>query len=466
MKKWDILTNIFVEKLIFSGKWLAKTDDGKKIIINWWVIPESTVSVRVLKNRSNHIEAQVLDVEKKSPLEEELPAHFQVYGGCKWLPIKYEKQLEIKETQIRESFNALKDKLQNTTFHPIVASPDIYGYRNKVEFSFGKYISGKEWIHKDFTFWFHKQWEFSKIIDCSYCALADEETNKIFREIDTFARNSWLPTYDQMRQEWFWRHLVVRKTKAKNEIMLIWSINDEYEKFDKTEENKIIEFNKKLAADFPNLKSAYILYNHSKADIVDWEFIHIFGNPSIEETLFDFTFEIQPKSFFQTNSLWAELLYKNAIDLIDWEWDVALDLYAGTWTIGIIISHKFNKIYSVELVAQSSEDGAKNALKNWVKNIEFINAKTEDFLAKFIKDWWKADCLIIDPPRSWMHPNATRDILAFHAKQIIYISCEPSTLARDIDYMLRNSDYEVTDIIPVDMFPHTHHIETIVKLIR
>jgi len=468
MQKHEIVNNIKIEKLIFGGNWLAIAPDGKKIIISWWAIPGSFVNVKILKSKKNYYEWQLLETVKKSPLEQDLPAHFQVYGGCKWLPINYDDQLSIKEWQVKESFNHIREFVENTNFHPIVASPEIYGYRNKVEFSWGKYISEKEWIHDDFRFWFHKQWVFDRIIDCTYCALADDEINAIFKRIDEFSRQSGLPTYDQKTQLGFWRHLVVRKTHFTQQLMLIFSINSDYPNYSRKEEWLIKVFTNVLAKDFPNIKSIYLLYNTWKADIVTWEFELIFWQKTIKENLLWKTFEINPKSFFQTNSLWAEKLYWEVVKLLwddDKKW-TALDLYAGTGTIGIILSEFFKKVYSVELVKESSEDGKHNAILNNCNNIEFVNAKVEKFLEEFVKTWKKPEVLVIDPPREWMHPDALPNIISFNSKTIIYVSCNPSTLARDLDYILKNSTYKVTDVIPVDMFPHTHHIETIVKLVK
>ncbi|MCK9272856.1 DUF559 domain-containing protein [Candidatus Gracilibacteria bacterium] len=610
MKKGEILENIKVEKLIFGGKGLAIGPDGKKIIITGGAIPGSFVNLRILKSKSKYLEAQVLDIIKKSPLEKELPAHFQVYGGCKWLPIDYSEQLKIKEEQVKEALFHLKDFTKNTKFHPIVASEKIYGYRNKLEFSWGKYISAKEEIHDDFRFGFHKQGEFDRIINCEYCVLASDIVNDIFKEVNTYSRNSKIPTYDPFNGIGFWRHLVVREAHYTGEIMLIFSVNNkaltptlsqgEREKF----MINFLDFIKKLVIKFPNIKSVYYLKNNGKADIVQGEYELIFGEKTIKEKLLDFTFEINPRSFFQTNSTQAEVLYSKVINLIPspspqmekgdgeieyvkvpgyiyelarelrkdgtnmekilwemiknrqvgnlkfrrqhpigryiadfycpelglvieldgdihdketqieydkirdeflksgnykilrmkneyllknpelvikkilsykfnsplhsmergWGGGVMLDLYAGTGTIGIILSKYFKKVYSVELVKEASIDGQNNAKLNNVENVEFINEKTEDFLKEFSQKNEKVDLLVIDPPRDGMHPEALPNIISFDAKTIIYVSCNPSTLARDLDYIVKNSSYEIADVIPVDMFPHTHHIETIVKL--
>lgn len=223
MPKGDILQNIAIDKLIFGGKGLAVHPDGRKIIISGGGIPGSVVNLRVLKSKENYVEAQILDTVKKSPFEAELPEHFQVYGGCKWLPIPYEKQLEIKDEQVRDALRNLS--LDQTVFHPIVASPEIYGYRNKVEFSFGKYISAKEQIHDEFRFGFHKQGEFDRIIDCTFCVLGSEKVNGIFKLVDTYTRASGITTYDPKRHDGVWRHLVIRESKATGEIQVVFSAN-------------------------------------------------------------------------------------------------------------------------------------------------------------------------------------------------------------------------------------------------
>lgn len=201
-------------------------------------------------------------------------------------------------------------------FHPIVPSPEIYGYRNKVEFSFGKYISEKEGIHDDFRFGFHAQGQFDRIIDCDFCVLADDEINAIFREMNTYSRASGLPTYDPKINVGFWRHFVVRKAHFTGEIMLILSVNHEFEGYNRKYEGDILVFAGKLMEQFPHIASVYLLKNSGRADIVTGEAILMKGKPTITENLLGKTFEINPKSFFQTNSLGAEKLYSVVMELM------------------------------------------------------------------------------------------------------------------------------------------------------
>lgn len=294
--------------------------------------------------------------------------------------------------------------------------------------------------------------------------LADDEINNIFKEIDAIARASDFPTYDPKTGIGFWRHLVIRKAKYTSEIMIIFSVNAV---FDEKISKFFTEIAEKISKKFPNIVSIYFLENTGKADIVAGNPYVIFGKNAITERLFDFEFEIQPKSFFQVNTLTAEKLYGKAMDFLRHKnGGTLLDLYAGTGTIGMLLSKHFSKVYSVELVASASEDGAKNALRNNIKNMEFINAKVEDFAENFKNSHKKADSIVVDPPRDGLHPSAIPNILGFDATEIIYVSCNPATLVRDITLFTEKDTYVITDIVAVDMFPHTHHIETIVRLAK
>ncbi len=490
MKKWSILENILVEKLVFWWKWFSRLKstnkdlDWKALFITWWVIPGSIVNLRILKSRKDYIETQCMEVIKKSPIEKTHPNNiYWNQAWSMWVNIPYEEQLKIKEWQVLESVFHIRKLQSDLIINPIVSSPIIDWYRNKIEFSFWKYISQKENIRQEFNVWFHKQWEFSKIQDFDWTILIDENTNKIYKEIKDFAKNTWLPSFDQFMLKWFFRHIVLRKAYFTNQLMIIFSINHKF--FEKIDDNtKLIwnfkdlesiiihikDFFKNLIEKYPEIKSVYLSLNDSKADVAIWELEIIYWKKFIEEKLLWITFNISPKSFFQTNSSWAEKLYSEVLNQVISQnntnlklWTV-LDLYWWTWTIWMIFAKNAEKVISVELVKDASIDWKANAIKNGIDNIEFINAKVEDFLWEYLKSWEKADLLIIDPPRAWMHPDALPDILKFNTKNIIYVSCNPATLSRDLDYILKNSNYKIIQITPVDMFPHTPHIETIVKL--
>ena len=225
-----------------------------------------------------------------------------------------------------------------------------------------------------------------------------------------------------------------------------------------------------MSEKYKNIVSVYFLENTGKADIVQGNPVLLFGKETITDRLFDMEFAIRSKSFFQVNTLCAEKLYAVAMEYIREKKGILLDLYAGTGTIGILLSTYFDKVYSVELVESASKDGLINAQKNNVKNIEFVNAKVEDFAKKLSLSGMSADTIVLDPPRDGLHPSAIDPILSFGAKEIIYVSCNPATLVRDLEFFVGKKEteggatYVVTDVTPVDMFPHTHHIETVVRL--
>ena len=479
LNKWDILENIKIEKLVFWGQWFAKLEhenpehNWKTIFVTGWVVPWSIVNLRVLKKKKRFIETQIVEIIQKSPIEKIHPKNiYWESWGWKWINIPYEEQLKIKQEQVKEAFNVIEKKFWTQNFLEIEASPIEDSYRNKVEFSFWKYLSNSENIEEHFNVGFHKQGQFSKVIDYEGTPLIDEKQNEIYREIKKFCKTLGLPVYDQKKQEWFFRHILIRKTFFTNEMMILLSFNPEY--FDK---NKKLNFQEKLQIlkDFflkmaeknPEIKSIYFSHNPNKADVAIWDLELIFGEKTIKEKILWLNFEISPTSFFQTNSAWAEKLYSIVLDFTkNKKWNI-LDLYGWTWTIWIIFANSGAKnVVSVELVTSASQDWEKNARLNSLNNINFVNAKVEDFLWKYLEKWEKADLLVIDPPRAGMHPKALEDILKFEAEQMIYVSCNPATLARDLEFILENSTYKIEKIKAMDMFPHTHHIETVVSLIK
>jgi len=500
IKKDDILENILIEKLVFGGKGFARLKhenpdyDGRVIFVTGGAIPWTVANLRVLKKKKAFLETQIVEIIKKSEFEVENPNNkYWMSGGWKWINIPYEKQLEIKEEQVKEALQIVEQKQANLPFLPIESSPTIDWYRNKVEFSFGKYLSKKYDVEEHFNLGFHKQWEFSKIQDMEGCPLIDELQNEIYREIKTFSKTMWLPVYDQMRQEGFFRHLMIRRTHFADQMMLLLSFNPAYfdinTKLDKQEKlNTIKEFLISLVDKYPVIKSIYFSHNPNKADVCIGDLELIYWEATIKENLQWLSFNISPSSFFQTNSTWADKLYSMVLDYAKGEQNIiphpsgapfntkgskdfsdmtVLDLYGWTWTIGMVFAKAGAKnVISVEMVKSSSLDWEKNAKLNNLDNISFENAKVEDFLKKYLNAWKKADLLIIDPARAWMHPDALPNILKFGTKQIIYVSCNPSTLARDLWFILVNSDYKIEKIQAMDMFPHTHHIETIVSLIK
>ncbi len=482
MKKGTIFENITVEKLVFGGKWMARLKsenpdlDGRVLMITGGPIPGAVVNLKVLKTRKNYLETQIVETIKKSPIEAEHSTNkYGMSGGWRWINIPYEEQLKIKQDQVKDALRNLSKLQEDITFLDIQPSPTIDGYRNKVEFSFGKYISHKFDIDQQFNVGFHKQWEFSKVEDFDGCPLIDDIQNEIFREIKNFCKTLGLPVYDAMRNAGFFRHLMIRKTHFTNQMMILLSFNPDYfienTNLDKDEKMKqITEFLIWLSDKYSEVTSVWLSHNPNKADTCIGDLELIAWEKTITEELLWLSFHISPTSFFQTNSSGAEKLYSLVTDFADRDNlsnQIVLDLYGWTGTIGMIFAKAWAKhVESVELVKSASKDGEKNAKLNKLDNISFTNAKVEDFLTTYLSSPTSkgADLLIIDPPRAGMHPKALPEILKFWTDQMIYVSCNPTTLARDLEYILENSSYKIEKIQAMDMFPHTSHIETIVSL--
>lgn len=482
MKKNDIIQDVIVEKLVFGWKGFARSPDGKVIFITGGAVPQAVVHLRIIKKKRDYYEAQITEVVKKSPIE---TWNYEVIPGTPWINIEYSEQLKIKETQIEEALFHCKKYQAHIPFLPIVGMKNTFWYRNKIEFSFGKYISHRENIFQDFNIWFHKQGDFSRVLDFTSCSLIDDEQNNIYGDIRTFTKNSAYSVYDQKMWTGFWRHFMMRKMHFSGETLLVFSVHPWYfreEAAYREARDQIEDFVKNiLTKKYKSIKSVYLSRNANLSDTLIWDLELIHGKDSIEESILWYSFDIGPKSFFQTNSVWAEILYSLIKDFAKIPptyssppkgeggakklWRV-LDLYAGTWTIGMIFSDIALEVVSVELVTEASESGARNAQKNGIKNMKFVNAKVEEFLGEYLKGWNTADLLIIDPPRAGMHPSALPDVLRFNTQQIIYVSCNPATLGRDLEYILTHSDYIIEKVQAVDMFPHTHHIETMVSLIK
>jgi len=472
MKKNTILENILVEKLVFWGKWFAKLSSqnpdlqGKTIFISGGVLPESVVNVRVLKSRKDYIETQVTEIIKRSPLEQSHPNNpYGIQPGCGRVNIPYEHQLQIKSEQIKESFFHIKKLQSDFQIDPICPSPLIDWYRNKIEWSFGKFISLKYKKEEHFNVGFHKQGEFSKIEDYNGTILISEKLNSIYQDIKNFAKQSGFDVYDQFTGKGFWRHLVMREWFFSWEIMLILSF---FPHFPWAEDTTFLrKYFETLTQKFPEITSIFLSHNDAKADIAIGRLECIHGQEYITEKLLWLEFRISPKSFFQTNSQGAETLYENILNLVPQENlknAHVLDLYWWTGTIWMVFTKYAKHVTSVELVESASVDGEENAKRNHIHNIDFVCNSTENFLKEYKKNQQQVDIVIIDPPRSGMHPDALKSILQFEAKYFIYVSCNPATLSRDLSKILQESMYRIQKVIPVDMFPHTHHIETIVLL--
>ncbi len=511
------IKNLKIERVGYGWVGIAKLEDGKKVLIKWWALPWSIVDCNIKKNKKDYLEwhiTQIHQYDKKYTDWEIFCKHFfspinkdwdvETLGrwnietslkhkiGCWWCKrqlISYPKQLELKQEMVEDCFRKIEDKPK---FLPIVPSPQEKWYRNKIEFSFGVYMAAREWIESKRNLGFHKQWEFSKIIDIDNCWLISEKANKIFEYIKKLCFDSWLPTYDQKFRRGFFRHLVIREWVNTDQILVnlaVFPIKDQGEISSREKLKNELKEDKFIKE---NITTFVITYNDSLADIVRWQNIQteiLFWDWYIYEKLsrldkgenggFEIagsTFRVSPFSFFQTNTHWAEKLFQTWIEntLKIWEikWKI-LDLYCGTGSIWIsfLKSWIWESLLGIEIVEEAIQDANYNAEINWIKNkCKFIASPSEKVLnnnpeiKNELNNIW---LIIVDPPREWLHKNVIDRIANLKKEnnfKLLYISCNPSTMARDIELFIEKW-FKIKSLQAVDMFPQTHHIETVWVLI-
>ncbi len=479
--------------------------DGKRIIIKWWALPGSVVDLRVVKQKKDYIEAHITHIHSQDPqyMDGEIfcPHFFSTLGndnlalntqhskpqrkvGCGWCKrqsLSYPTQLKLKEDIIHDSFTKIKKLIPDIEILPIIGSPLEKWYRNKIEFSFGKYITkNSSWINETLSDWslgFHKQGEFSKVVDIDRCGLISDKANELYQYIKKLCLESGLPVYDQVTHQGFFRHLVIRQGCNTDQFLVNLAVaNDNLKDKKNMKRDDLLDLFQKDEFLKKNITSCVITYNNGLADIIrsqDCETKTLrWDGYMYEKLIFDATevvFRISPFSFFQTNTVWAQQLFSKAMEMVGMiEWTI-LDLYCGTWSIGLTFlkSGKWNKIIWIEIVEDAIQDALHNAKINWLENdvLFFANPAEKAFTAHpTIKDRAKEFWLIIvDPPRDGLHKNVIATIADLKKQsdfKVLYISCNPITMARDIEEFLKLW-FHLKQLQPVDMFPQTHHIEVI-----
>ncbi|MBC7873539.1 MAG: 23S rRNA (uracil(1939)-C(5))-methyltransferase RlmD [Ferruginibacter sp.] len=461
-KKNIVLERLLVEDYAAEGKSLAKMD-GKVIFIEN-VVPGDVVDVRLLKNKKDWAEGVPVHFHSYSA-DRVVPfcSHFGVCGGCQWQMLPYEKQLHYKHRQVEETLKRI-GKVTLPTFQPILGAAETRYYRNKVEYTFGnkrfllreelgdESISGEQNVAG-----FHAKGLFDKVVDISTCYLQAEPTNAIRLAAKEFAKaNNWL-FYDIRNHVGFLRTMQVRLCTT-GEVMVNMVVGEKDEK-------KIKLLMDHLLMQFPVVTTWLYTVNTKWNDSLhDLEPVVYHGKGYVIETLDNFRFKIGPKSFFQTNSRQAGQLYRVTREFAELTGtEVVYDLYCGTGSIGIFLSQKAKKIIGVEMIAAAVEDAHENALLNNLSTAEFFTGDVIDICNdSFFAGHGKPDVIITDPPRAGMHEQLTKKILEMGAPTVVYVSCNPATQARDLNIL--DEKYAVTKVQPVDMFPHTHHIENVVQL--
>ena len=434
-----------------------------------YVVPGDVVDLQVKRKKNHYAEAVAVKFHEKSPLRTEpFCSHFGVCGGCKWQCLSYEEQLKYKQKQVFDNLTRI-GKVELPEFRPILGSEKTRFYRNKLEFTF----SNKRWlteeeVKQDVKYYqmnavgFHIPGAFDKVLAIDKCWLQDDISNQIRNAVRDYAYAHNFPFFDLRTQEGLLRNIMIR-TSSTGELMVVLQckVTDD-EGHRKMEE--ILQF---MADSFPQITSLMYVINNKCNDTIGDLDVEVFkGNDHIFEEMEGLRFKVGPKSFYQTNSEQAYNLYKVAREFAGLTGnELVYDLYTGTGTIANFVARQARKVVGIEYVPEAIEDAKVNSALNGIDNTLFYAGDMKDILTNdFIAEHGRPDVIITDPPRAGMHNDVIDVILAAEPKRIVYVSCNPATQARDLQ--LLDGKYKVTAVQPVDMFPHTHHVENVVQLER
>ena len=449
MPKRKQIVEGMIEHAVFPNKGVLYLD--KEPIFVTGTFKGQKVRARLHKRKKGNWEAQLLEVlETPSYFIEPACEYFGRCGGCTSQQLAYEEQIKLKHDQVKELL--AHAKITDYEDLGIIGSPESYGYRNKMEFSFGDEVKDGP-----MTLGMHRKNSTYDILTVDGCKLVDEDFSKILMHVLAYCKAHNLPYYKKLQHTGFMRYLVVRRSKTFGEILIniVTSTQMDHTFEALAKELQDLELNGKIVG-------VMHTYTDNLADAIKPEKVVIVeGTDTIHEEILGLQFKISPFSFFQTNTLGAEVLYKNALDLIDdMNNKTVFDLYCGTGTITQIMATRAQKVYGIEIVAEAIEKAKENAALNGLDNCEFIAG---DVLVEVDKLTDSPDIIVLDPPRDGIHPKAIQKIINFGAKELLYISCKPTSLARDLP-ILKEAGYSIDKMLCVDMFPQTPHVETVVKL--
>jgi len=463
-RKKKVLEAVTVTDFAAEGKCFVK-HDGQIVFLNTPnIAPGDVVDVSIKRKKSNHSEGIVLRTISLSPLRREPTcSHFGTCGGCKWQHVPYEMQLEQKQKQVYDHLERI-GKIDIAEKLPILPTENEYFYRNKLEFTF----SNSRWLTKaevetgeEFdrnSLGFHVPKRFDKVIPIEKCYLQPDPSNQIRNYLDEVVKKQGYTYYDHVKHEGFMRNMMVR-TSTLNQVLILIQFGHEAE--------EDIEFvMNAMGSKFPEITSLnYVVNTKGNDTIYDLEINNYAGQTYIEEQIEELRFKITPKSFYQTNPKQAINLYNIAKDFADLkESDVLYDLYTGTGTIALFLAKYVSKVIGVESVKEAIEDAKINAVTNGIKNSLFFAGDMKKVLnTKFVETHGQPDVIVLDPPRAGLDKEVVETLLTILPERIIYVSCNTATQSRDL--ALLDHAYETIKVQPVDMFPQTHHVENVAKLI-
>jgi 23S rRNA (uracil1939-C5)-methyltransferase len=481
IKKGDIV-ELQIEKYAFEGKGIAKVSKNELLGLNEengneknYVVfvqgsyPGDTVKARLLKIKNSYAEALAINII--SPSKDRVKANckfFGTCGGCKQQDLNYETQAQYKQKQVEEIFNKLGG-FTNVEIEPIIPSENVFHYRNKMEFSFSDKrwltraeIANVETLDKDFALGLHIPRIFDKVLDIDECYLQSETGNRILNFTRDFFKKKNTSIYSTKTHSGYLRNLVIKQSFHTNDLMVNLVTSEENDEL-------INQYSDELRKVIPEVTTIINNINKKFAAVAvgDYEKV-IYGSGYIYDEIGAHKFRVSANSFFQTNTLQAEKLYQTAMDYAELTGDeIVYDLYSGAGTIAIYVSDKAKQVYTFESVESAIADAHVNAELNKIQNVKFFSADLyKSFLPIVNKNKLpKPDIIIIDPPRSGMHPTTVNDVITLSPNKIVYVSCNPTTQVRDIKLMVE-AGYKLIKIKPVDMFPHTFHIENVALLVK
>ncbi len=436
-------------------------------------IPGQQLEIVITKRKENFLEAKVTKVLRKAK-DEVMPrcSHFHDCGGCVWQNLPYDKQISYKEDIVRETLEHLTPGSEEVRkalpgrVLKIIPSPQLYNYRNKLEMSFGyesmrseEQAGRRMYFDENPTIGFHQPGQWSTVLPITECHLYDEQIGMLLSTVRRFMEETHLPVFNPKTQKGFFRTLLLRRGVQTGEQMICFLVHARRKELEPLFQQFLRAFGGR-----PHLASLLVVEHLGLNDKPEAPKIHtLIGKPSITERLFDLSFEISPFSFFQTNTLGAEKLYRAIAEAADLSpRDTVLDAYCGMGTIGQYLARFCQRVIGIESHPSAVEDALRSAGKNKIGNIGFYKGRTEDVLLSQLIPGGKYtfDVIVVDPPRAGLHPKALQVVIAHAPKKIVYVSCNTATLARDLGGFLA-AGYDLRTVQPVDLFPHTAHIESV-----
>lgn len=459
-----MIEGLEITSLAAEGNALGR--DGDMVVFVPFGAPGDIVDVKLEKKKKSYANGRIVSFRHKSDDRVEPRCeHFTICGGCRWQHLPYEIQLKSKRQQVVDALERIA-KVELSEIAPALGSEHIWEYRNKMEYTFSNRCwltfeqleSGEEFPDRDAA-GFHIPGAFDKVLDIHKCHLQDDLGNRIRLFIKGYGKEHGLPFYDLKAQSGFLRTLMIRIAST-GEVMVVMVVGEE-------QPEQLEQLMKAIADQFPEITSLMYAVNTKVNDTLgDVDIVAYKGKPYIEEEMEGLRFRVGPKSFYQTNSRQAYQLYKVARDFARLSGnELVYDLYTGTGTIANFVSRQARKVIGIEYVEDAVADARVNAQVNGIENVEFFAGDMKDVLNdEFISRHGRPDVMIVDPPRAGMHTDVVDTILRAEPRAIVYVSCNPATQARDI--ALLDCKYGVEAVQPVDMFPHTQHVENVVRLVR